>query len=360
MGVVMTREAAQALVDKHGSIGAAARALGVPRSTLRDRVYAARSTLYREPQSDGTVVLEWVKTEAVKGQQEDRDELIAALKAEFNGYQFPATLGQPTATEADLATVYLIADHHLMMLAWAAETGNNYDMKIAERLLLETAGRLIAKTPASAEALILNLGDFFHADDNSARTPEHQNQLDTDGRYAKALQMGVKLHIRLVELALQKHEHVTLRVLPGNHDPYAALALSIALGAFFSNQPRVTVDTDPSLFFHWSFGVNFVVGHHGHTVPPEKIAGVMAAYWPKEWGNSTHRYAYLGHIHRKTKGGKSADEANGVIWETFNTIAAKDAYAYGKGYSSERSMTAITLHKLYGEDSRVVEHVREG
>lgn len=293
--------------------------------------------------AQGRVIQQWVKTRS-----EDRtDDLVEALKATFEAYRGPATLPPaPAGTDQDLATFYNIADHHLGLFAWARETGEDYDLKIGEATLLDAMARLVANAPNSSRAVVLNLGDFFHADSPENRTARSGNALDVDTRYAKVLQVGVRLMIDCIDLALQKHDHVRVRCLPGNHDSNTALALSVALAAFYRESPRVEVDTDPSRFFWWRFGKVFVGATHGDMVKPDDMPGVMASYRARDWGESEFRYAYFGHVHHRSRGG---GEKHGVVWETFQSLAAKDAWHSASGYSSGRSMVAITHHRDQGE-----------
>ncbi len=250
----------------------------------------------------------------------------------------------------DLLTVYNIGDHHLGMYAWAKETGADYDANIAWKLLEETMTDLVAHSPGSMSAIVLNLGDFFHTDNDLSRTGEHGNPLDTDTRYARVLRMGIDLTILTIQLALQKHVHVTYRALPGNHDPYASIALGLAVSKFFELEERVTVDLDPSYFFIYQFGKVMIAASHGDKTKPEKFIGLMAAKWPEIWGATLFRYAYLGHVHHKGSGG----EGLGAVWETFQTLAPKDSWHSQMGFMSHRSMTAITHHKEQGERFRTI------
>ena len=64
-------------------------------------------------------------------------------------------------------------------------------------------------------------------------------------------------------------------------------------------------------------------------------------------GATKFRYAMTGHIHHK-----SAIETGGVIVESFQSPAARDAWHTAAGFRSGRSMSAITLHKDKGEIAR--------
>lgn len=389
-------ERAAKAIAQHGTKQAAAKALGIPVSTLKSRLkLAARKGLLpftpspmegfeiaqvsakegdawvkQKPEhgevfqlpkghvlkgvsalidSDGREIAKWVKSrEGV-----DSVTLVDAVKLAMAEYKGVAPLiAQPKTTDAELLTLYPIADHHLGMYAWGAETGADYDLHIARDLLINSATELVRSSPASETAVVLNLGDFLHADNSKNMTPASGHILDVDTRFAKVLSLGVDLMRAMVQLALQKHKRVHVRMLPGNHDPHVAVALAIALEMFFHNEPRVIVDKSPSLFWFMQFGSTMLAAHHGHEVKPAHMPGVMAAREPKIWGKTINRYAFLGHFHHTSMG-----EENGARWEVLNTLAARDAYSAGKGYTSGRSMKAVTFHKTRGELCRITRNV---
>jgi hypothetical protein len=297
--------------------------------------------------ADGRVQAQWVKTKS-----ESSDFVIDALKTAFDDYKGRAELTPaPTHTEADLLTVYPLGDYHLGMYAWASETGEDWDLSIAERTLRGTMSDLVASAPAAETGLVLSLGDFFHMDDSNNRTPASGHALDVDTRRAKVLQVGVKLLIDCVEMALAKHRKVIVRCMAGNHDPATTPALNIALWAFFHNNERVEVDCSPSKFFYHQFGRVMIASTHGDQCKMGDLPGVMAANQPEMWGASRFRYGYTGHVHHKAQVCK---EINGVICESFQVLPPADAWHAGMGYGAGRSMMAITHHREFGEKLRNV------
>lgn len=294
--------------------------------------------------AEGRLVQQWVKT-----REDSRPEdLRAAITAMFADH-VPATLtAAPSHTSGEILTVYPIADLHLGLYAWAKETGASYDVDISSDLLRGTVQNLVGRAASSEEAIVLDLGDFFHTDSSKNQTSRSANPLDVDTRYARVLQVGYELIVRAIELALQKHKHVTYRKLPGNHDDETSLMLAISIAAHFRNEPRVTVDTDPSRFFMRRFGKVMIGATHGDMLKMADLAGFMATNWAKEWGETEFRYGFTGHIHHDR-----SRVANGVKVESFNTLAAKDAWHAGMGFTSPRTAVAITLHKDFGEVDRL-------
>jgi hypothetical protein len=297
---------------------------------------------YTDP--DGNVQAQWIKTR----QDAATPHLVAALTETFKKYKGRARLApRPRRVDHDLLSVYPIADQHNGLLAWGRETGEDYDITIAANRLRGCMGQLVAQAMPSRRAIVLNLGDWQHTDDQRNMTPRSGNLLDVDSRYFKILTAGVQLMIDCIELALQRHQSVLVRNIPGNHDPHASIALTVALKAFFSRNKRVTVDDDPSEFFFHRFGATLIGAHHGHRAEPDKLAMAMAVLRRAEWGATKFHYFYLGHIHHE-----NAKEIGDVRVESFQTLAAKDAHSAANAYVSGQSLSCISLHRREGEIGR--------
>jgi hypothetical protein len=157
----------------------------------------------------------------------------------------------------------------------------------------------------------------------------------------------VQLMMDVVELALQKHNMVTVRNIPGNHDPHASIALTVALANAYSKNERVFVDDDPSPFWFKRFGQSLLGATHGHTLKPDKMAMAMAVLKREDWGNTRYHHFYFGHVHHE-----QAKEVGDVRVESFQSLAARDAYSVAGGYVSGRSLTSITFDREQGEVGR--------
>lgn len=356
---------AVAIRNKHRTLASAAQEAGVSWSAFENRLRRAAergldgstpaplplgqrvkgvSTLWGKGPEGWEERLQWVKTK----DDESLQKLTEALIEAFDTYKGKAELiNPPKEVHADLLSVYPIADQHVGLLAWGKETGQDYDLEIGSKRLRDCAGRLISQSPASKQAIILNLGDYFHIDDSRNETPSGHNALDADGRYIKVLVTGVQLMQDVIEMALQKHESVVVRNLPGNHDPHASVALTVALGAFYSKNPRVVVDADPSEFFFHRFGQVLLGANHGHRVKAKDMALLMADRQREAWGQTKFHYMYFGHIHHET-----AREEGSVRIESFQTLTPKDAWSTARGYLGGQSITSITHHIEDGEVGR--------
>lgn len=350
-------EAINALNASHGVISEAAKLLGLPRTTVVSRIEAARQLGFSAdpPKSitgrstllgpDGEIKLQWVKEQAGGRSPEQWAEY---LKDVFSDTEPVKRIPLPKGPHRkDLMTVYPIGDHHVAMYSWAEETGADYDIKIADNLLTSAMAYLVENAPVSEQAVIVNVGDFFHVDNLKNETSRSGNTLDVDTRYAAMIRAGVKMLRTCVDTALEKHKAVKVINATGNHDDIGALWLSLALSLLYEKNPRVTIETGPGKFHYHHFGKVLIGVTHGDTGKPERLAGVMAADKPELWGQTQFRYWLTGHVHNRRQ-----LELPGVMWETFRTLAPADAWANAAGYRAGRDMTSICFHSEHGEIGR--------
>ena len=316
-----------------------------PEGTTRART----STLWKTDPETGlrTKALEWEINVPEKQQREA--EFLLDFADELHARMTPAAaIPKPTVMDGDdTLTVYPMGDPHIGMYAWAEETGDDFDVEIATGQLERAMSRLVASTPNSEEALIVNLGDFFHMDNASNMTSKSHNVLDVDTRWQRVLKLGAGIMFRLVELALMSHHRVTVRNAIGNHDDHSSVMLSLLMAEHFRNNDRVTIDTSPAQHWYHRFGTTLLGVTHGDRCKMAQLPLVMAADRPEDWGKTKYRHWLTGHVHNRR-----VEEHGGVLCESFRTLAARDAYAAGAGYRSGRDMHAISFHRAFGEVER--------
>ncbi len=289
---------------------------------------------------------QYIKTDRTT---EDRIEAmrgaISEIVEEVRGTE--KKVKSPKIVNKDCMAVYNIGDAHIGMLAHRDESGDDFDLKIAESDLIGVMRRLVDSAPPSETAVIIDVGDFFHADNQSNETSGNKNKLDVDGRWHKVLKVGLNVMVELVREALKKHKKVIVKNIQGNHNEHSATFLAAYTAAKFENEPRVEVDELPSRFWYYQFGKVLIGSTHGHTVKPQDLGEIMACDCEDIWSSTRHRYWYTGHVHHD-----QVKEYRTYKFESFRTLAAKDAWHAGSGYRSGRDMKCIVHHKDYGEVQR--------
>ena len=297
--------------------------------------------------SDGNPRGQWVKSSIDADRQLDIIRGVVESIVESSQGAFPATPA-PSVCDGDLLTVIPMGDPHFGLMTWAKEVGENFDLAIAEEVTFGAVDRLCAQGPNSETALLLNLGDFFHADNSSNKTPQSGNALDVDGRFQKIAQVGLLAMVRCIRRLLEKHKTVLVRNNRGNHDPHQAFTLSMCLSAWFRDEPRVHVDISPSGFYYHRHGRVLIGSTHGDGAKLADLPLIMATDAPKDWAEADFRVWHCGHFHHD-----QLKDYQGCTVETHRTLAPNDAWHRYQGYRSHRDMKAIIYHREFGELQRI-------
>jgi hypothetical protein len=366
-------------VNEHGSIRAAARALDVAYFSVQRAVTAAEhNAAVKSPSQhrynerdvpdafvikgisqyvnkEGLVAGQWIKSQLDGEKWEAAKQAALAALAE----ELPRVKPRPFKGHslAHLVTIYTLTDSHVGMLAWGKEGGHDWDLKIAENVLVGCFEQMIAAAPNSHVGFLNQLGDFLHFDGLKAITPEHGHLLDADGRFEKIVEVAVRILRRVVELMLGKHEKLIVLAAEGNHDPAASVWLRTLLAAIYENEPRITVMRSALPYYVYEHGRTLLAFHHGHLKKPDQLPIMIAAQFPAQWGATTKRYCHTGHRHHVEE-----KEHSGITVIQHPTLAARDAYAARGGWIAERQVTAITYHDRHGRvrtDTVVPEMIEE-
>jgi hypothetical protein len=356
-------------INEHGSQRKAAQALGIVHGTISGLLESVRRRAALQgysPEHDMTHIApavfkvkgvstyynkegkpsgQWVKTQVNADMQEQAmRDFITTLAQDVKGLS--PLIPAPEHANKDLLCVYPMGDPHFGLHAWAQDAGDDFDLKLAESLTCSAIDRLVASAPDAETALLLNLGDMFHAD-NQKNVTNSGHQLDVDGRWAKVQQIGLKAMLHCIKRLLEKHQKVIFRINKGNHDGHSSYALALMVSCYFDNEPRVQVDLSPAVAWYYQFGQVLIGSTHGDTIKGADMLGVMAADEPKKWGETNHRYWYVGHVHHQ-----DTKEYRGGVVEYFRTLAARDAWHQGQGYRAGRDMCLIVHHSKHGEIER--------
>ena len=294
----------------------------------------------------GQTRLQWVKTDVdAEVKAELQRQVMEALKCDLPAYQ---PVAYRATAVADLATVYTLTDCHVGMRSWAQETGSDWDLDIAEKVLTETFQALVNSSPNSMTAVVAQLGDFLHADNINPVTPTSGHLLDADGRYSKVVQVAIRILRQVIKTALAKHKTVVVLMAEGNHDLSSSIWLREMFKAVYEKEPRVQVIDTPLPYYVLQHGSTMLSWHHGHLKKNDQLPLLFAAQFPEVWGKTTKRYVHTGHRHHIEE-----KEHSGMTVVQHPTLAARDAYAARGGWIAERRAVAITYHQKFGEVSRV-------
>lgn len=320
---------------------------------------AGYSTLVRHKSANDSStgkVLEWVKTRVDVREQMDAatamlDTMISDIKP------LPVIPFRNKVASSDQFTVIPIGDPHIGLMTWSKEVGEDWDIKIADRVYRKVFKRLLSNLPDTEECILVNTGDFFHADNIQGETSRSKHKLDLDGRHGKWLDAGFVVIRMFIDACLRKYKKVEFINVPGNHDDILGRAIGSYVWQLYRDNPRINVQKGDSPFQYVKRGKVLLGFAHGHTCKLSSLPGKMADDQFKLWGKTTYRHWITGHVHHNSW--LQFKEHPGCKVETVGIIPPKDAYAHGGAYGAARGIQGIIFDKKIGySPKRIEETVR--
>ena len=225
-------------------------------------------------------------------------------------------------------------DIHFGMLAWDKETGTDWDIKLAEKIFVDTVKKILERVEHfKISRILFPIGnDFFHLNSPDGLTPSAHNRLDYDSRLAKIYQAGKMAVFKAIEYCLGVAS-VDIIWVPGNHDPETSYFLVDALKEHYSNIDNVTVDISPKVRKYYQWGNCMIGMTHGNEEPHRDLPTIMAAEEPEIWSQTKFREWHVGHFHKKKQTNYIAgDTFGGVVVRVLPSICGTDSWHYKKGY----------------------------
>lgn len=349
-------------VQAHGSIRAAAKALGQAYSGVQGSYSIAKRKMELDPAIADSMAavgtgmipaLAWAKTKnpdgtsysvLLKPEAAESESLIDRVAAAFDGLE-GVTVPPPVSIDGDHMTVYPLYDMHIGMMAWGRETrGQDFDLKLMKSDLMQSIAKVMKRSPDSSEALIILGGDTIHVNDHFNETPASGHHQDADGRFEKIIDVAIEAISGAIEMVAQKHASVKVVVLRGNHDETSHIVLKAALKQRYRETPHISFPVlhgwDKSEIFWIAFGDTLVIAHHGDKMKPERLALIAADKCP-DWSGKTCRVILTGHIHTF-----KVLDLPGVTHYSLRAFCPPDAY--GANFGGVRGLAAMTFDKQDG------------
>jgi phage gp36-like protein len=255
----------------------------------------------------------------------------------------PKPLPKIKKHDPDMLTGIFIGDAHVGMRAFGKETKHsNFDTDIATQQLRDAADYLVAKAEPTETGLLVNVGDFMHAN-TQHNTTFSGTPLDVDSRHYAVMEAAAETMAYMVDRMLSKFKKVVLICARGNHDTDVAGAITLMMKFYYRNEKRVNV-LDSDGFYHYVEYGNWLLGvHHGDKQKPESLAGSMARDMAKAWGRTTHRLWCCGHFHKE-----NVKVLPGCKYKVFAAMPPPDSWHASHGYLGDGEMEMLTFKKSGG------------
>tara|TARA_R100000008_G_C3586311_1_gene172632 strand:+ start:1314 stop:2615 length:1302 start_codon:yes stop_codon:yes gene_type:complete len=386
-------------VERYGSVAKAAKVLGLPRTTLRDRVAQAKRELVdrqgnlkecvKTTETDATLTVSYVGKKIVTiedlikdididmnvfeidrvdstnwevgGKLKDSlwkmplrriravfrrksDERLALENllelVEENSPVVPRIkYKKPSKKISKRSLEISICDPHLGLNCYPPECQDAYSLDDCEQLFMWAIDNLIDQSSRyeNITEIVFPFGnDFLHVDNVAHTTTAGTAQAESLPWHYIYLR-GEQLAIAAIE-RLKQVAPVKILSVPGNHDRQSVYTLARVLNAYYRNDPNVNVDASAKPYKFYRFGCNLIGFEHGHSINALRLASIMANEAPQDWSETAGgwREWHLGDQHRKGTGKPAMFEEQGVSVEYLPGLTANNAWHTVKGFTWQK------------------------
>lgn len=290
----------------------------------------------------------WLRRKAPKSIT-DGIELIHLRAEKYSPrYKFPPLPKIP----CDLLAVPCLYDHHFGKLCWAEETGNNYDLKIAERVWFNAIEDMMALlAPYPIVQVLFPVGQDVAHIDNMMNTTTAGTPQDVDGRYPKIIETATYSLISATERLASLKASIDLIYSGGNHDRLASYHICRELKAFFRHTKRVNVDITFRDRKYYEWGCVLLGIAHADKVRRkwDTLPNLMRQEAPEQFARTTFHEWLMGHEHHAQKRETlPAGEIGGVRMRTVPSLSGSDAWHTSGGYTAQRAAEVYLYSKSKG------------
>jgi UDP-2,3-diacylglucosamine pyrophosphatase LpxH len=249
---------------------------------------------------------------------------------------------------AGLWQVLVVSDTHFGNRSWRGTTGSDWDLAIAERVVGDAAGELLAvgDTHRPARRTVALLGDLFHVDTPGGTTTSG-TPLERDGRLQKMLDVGTTTILRIIERSAETVPTDVVLV-HGNHDESLSWAFHRLLIERYRNDKRITIDGNYTGRKYLSHGRNLLGFAHGHRAK-KKLPQLMAIEAASQWAACPYREYHTGHYHSTAaEWSRPIETIDGVLVRTAPSLCASDDWHHSLGFLNARQAMETHLYAFDG------------
>jgi len=280
-----------------------------------------------------------------KSYEDVRDVIVAEMKKHAPVYP---KIVYPKHKEAHLLVIDP-ADIHFGKLATAYESGDDYNIKIAKKRVLEGVAGLLSKAQGfSIDKILFVIGnDVLHIDNPQRKTTAGTPQ-DTDGMWFEAFLKAKETIVEVIE-SLIPIAPVHIQYDPSNHDYMSGFYFADTINSWFHNCESVTFNTSISHRKYFKYGNSLIGTTHGDGAKTADLPLLMAQESAADWSQTTHRYFYIHHLHHKIK-----NDHIGVTVESLRSASGTDSWHHRNGYQHAPKAVEGFIHsKKHGQIARL-------
>ena len=240
-------------------------------------------------------------------------------------------------------------DIHFGRLTWHEESGEDFDIKIADRIVKSVLADLLQYTKNfKIDRILLPLGNDFFNVNNKTNTTVKGTMQQEDTRWQKTFRAGRILATEMID-ACTAIAPTDVLFIPGNHDEEKIFYLGDALECWYHNNKNVHIDNMAKSRKYYDYGKVLLGFTHGNAEIMKKLPNLMQFEVPQLWGNSLYREWHTGDKHHKTDFVLEVEEQVGIVVRVLRSLVPADAWTFGHGFvGSQRASEAFLWHPENG------------
>lgn len=285
--------------------------------------------------------------------EELRDELIAEMKKYAPKYP---RVKYPKISDPHLKVID-VADPHFGKLSVPDETGEEYNLEIATKRVIEGVEGLLTKMSGfPTEKFLLVIGnDALHIDDARRKATTSGTVQDTDGMWYQMFQAAKQTYIKVIERLLSEAP-VDVVFNPSNHDYTSGYFLVDAVSSWFSRTPNITFDGSIKHRKYTKYHQNLIGTTHGDgvTIQSDKLPLMMMGEAREHLSSTKRWYFYTHHLHhKKTVKYMVAQDSVMVTVECMRSPSPSDGWHHRNGFISPSAIEGFVHHPEMGQVARI-------
>lgn len=229
-------------------------------------------------------------------------------------------------------------DPHNGLLAWQTESGENYDLKIAQERFLKCAWDIVSrcKHKKIKRIILCMLGDVLHtANDN--QTTEKGTLQSVDGRYVKITDTTEATIVNVIAI-LKSIAPVEVVWVSGNHSRISEYLVMRSVEKSFSD---VKFDIAPNPIKSIQIG-NAMVGLAHGDMPKKNITNNIDRE-ARMIGGVKYIEQHCGHFHSEI-----TTWVNGIIVRYLPSLCSSSAWEHQQGYLNFKAMISFVWSETNG------------
>lgn len=238
--------------------------------------------------------------------------------------------------------IVCLFDVHFGRVSWEEETGEKYDLEIAEKRVIDNINKYKEKYKGRKfNKIIFVVGqDYFNSAANGY-TSSNKHKQDNANVFRAIFKKGLNTLIKAITM-LSEMAPVEVALVEGNHGRDEEYMLMQVIEAYFRNSKNIRVNSSSTPRKYFKLG-NTTVGFSHGSEEKNRLYGLMQLEVPGYWATTENHLWLTGHLHSL-----KVESKNGVDVWSIPALTGNDSWTEKKGYKSKKCSMGFIFNEEEG------------